>query len=105
MNRRREFQERERNFNEKVRYAVMMEFTVSGDYTPLWNVYAQLDENRRDLESVDYTEIVFVHSSEEAIQFDEHISVVWPSRVPPESTAPVRGTESKLGDVQWAWVL
>ena len=92
----REFQENERILMNKVRYATMMEFIAHGEYMTLWNVYSELNANRRNPDSVDYTEIVFVHSLEEADRFEEHVLVVWPSRACREGTSIFAATEGRL---------
>ena len=80
-NRHRTLQENEQILRDKVQYATMMRFTVRDEYMRT-TVHAELRRNRQNPDSVDYTEIVFVYSSQEATQFKDHVLVAWPSRAP-----------------------
>ena len=101
LNRRREFQENERYLMIKLGYATNMAFSIDGDYS-MWGIQSEFEYNRRNPNTVDYTEIVFVYSLEEADSFGEHVLVAWPSRAPHgEPTSPVRLTQGVLAMYVW----
>jgi hypothetical protein len=100
-NRHREFQENERFLWDKVRYATRMGFTVSGDYGVGRPVFSHFEWNRQNPNEFDYAEIIFVHYSEEAAQFDEHVLVVWPSRPTYDAPENARSTQGRLFVFLW----
>ena len=61
----------------KAAYASYIHFAVSERPTS-GSVVAELQSNRRNPDEVQYTEIVLVHSPEEAINFEEYVLVAWP---------------------------
>jgi len=72
-------QERERELQRTAAYADGMHFTFSDcESHRNWCVSSRLRGNRMNPDEVQFTEIVFVHSSKEADQFGEHVLVVWP---------------------------
>lgn len=87
--------ERERELLLKAAYASYMEFSVSDRSSMTGSVIAEFQSNRRNPEEVQYTEIVLVHSSDEAIYFGEYVLVAWPrDNVYVDGRAnPIRGTQ------------
>ena len=72
-------QERERELQRIAAYADAMHFITSSYCSRgVMGVSSRLRVNRWDSERAQFTEIVFVHSSEEAEQFGEHVLVAWP---------------------------
>ena len=69
-------QERERELQRIAAYADGMHFTFSDcESHRNWCVSSRLRGNRVSSDEVQFTEIVFVHSSEEADRFGEHVLV------------------------------
>jgi hypothetical protein len=88
----------------KVGYATDMGFTVSGEYTiSRAAVHSEIyiDRNLYNPDRVDYTELVFVYSSEVATQFDEHVLVAWPSRPPYGASEMATCTWSRMYIFVW----
>ena len=85
--------ERERELQAMALYASRMNFTVR-DACPFDCAFRRFRVNRRRSDEVQFTEIVFVHSYEEAAQFGEYVLVAWPEEnlYREGRILPIRGT-------------
>ena len=91
--------EREYELQRKAEYATAMHLIVYDcSAGTKWPVQAELALNRRNLEEVQFTEIIFVHTPEEAAQFGEHVLVAWPqeNRYTEGRERPYRGTQMMI---------
>jgi hypothetical protein len=68
--------EREREFERRLNYASWLDLTHSESDSRAMSVLTAEYFNRTSPDRVQYTEIVFVHSPEEAAQFDEYVLAV-----------------------------
>ena len=95
--------ERERELFHKATYGTTMHFAVTERGLSSF-VCTRLRLNRRRPDDVQYTEIAFVHSSKEAIDFGEYVLVAWPrdNVYVDGSPNPIRGTQWVLDAVNEA---
>lgn len=89
----REAREREQYMNRKVNYATSMDFVVR-NRSYMWSVCSEFS---RDPEGANFTEVVFVHSPEEALHFPEYVLVAFPG----EEFLPGRGTQRSIEMLVW----
>ena len=96
--------EREMELRSKAMYATSMDFRYGDSLISWGNVIAEFESNRHNPDEVQYTEIVFVHSPEEAVGFGEYVLVAWPSEnfyLTPDSRWPI-GTQARIDDLNYA---
>jgi hypothetical protein len=94
--------ERERELLEKAAYASIMHFTFSDCWRgSFYSIVSVIQINRRNSDEVQYTEIVLVHSVEEAARFGEYVLVVWPQEnyQVSEGMGRMRGTQHMVDAV------